>query len=127
MYGTAQDIIDLTGITPQALGFEENQTTQLNTLLNTWLTRISAHIDLRLGDGAILQTDSKYPALVDVCLRTTAKLVAIALQQRTSPIVQINDFAISVLNTSAVIQDLDNELKPFQRRRVNFFNSTRRK
>lgn len=51
----------------------------------------------------------------DVLIRTVANLVAIAQQQRSSPVIQIDSFAVNILNTSEVTKNLDKELTPFIR------------
>lgn len=121
---TPDDIQDLTGIRTEDFRFEQETDAEqaLNDLLTTWIDRIASHIHTRLKKE-LIPTDDEYEAIQDIVVRTVAKIVAVAQQQRTSPIVQINDFAVTILNTSEVIKDLDKELKPFKTRRVSFFSS----
>jgi hypothetical protein len=130
MYGTPQDVIFLTGIKPDDLGFhdEAEPDKALYDLLTQWLDRIGVAIDIRLGEGTVRNTDSRYKGLIDVSVRTTAKMVTVAIQQRTNPIVQIGDFSVGAVDTTDVIRGLDTELKPYIRKarrsnRINFFSS----
>ena len=128
MYGTPQDVKLLTGITPRAFGFEDVEggdtaAEQLDALLQVWLDRISSAIDARLASGQVSVDAPEYPALVDVAVRTVAKTVGIARQLRTAPIIQIEDFAIDILNTSQVTADLDRELRAFRTVRIDIFST----
>lgn len=122
MYGTAEDVKRLTGITPERLGLKDDE--ELDVLLDVWLRRITVAINARLTQGEIKKDDPDYEGVVDVCVRTVAKLVAVAYQQRQSPIVQIEDFAVDILNTSQVTENLYQELRPYQKRRVSVFLSS---
>lgn len=113
---TAQDIKDLTGITASDFNFinEEDQEEALNKLLEKWIERIASHIYVRI-DRTVSVEDGEFLAIQDVLIRTVANLVAIAQQQRSSPVIQIDNFAVNILNTAEVTKDLDHELKPFIR------------
>lgn len=111
---TAQDIKDLTGITASDFNFvnEEDKEEALNKLLEKWIERIASHIYVRI-DRTVSVEDGEFLAIQDVLIRTVANLVAIAQQQRSSPVIQIDNFAVNILNTAEVVKDLDRELKPF--------------
>lgn len=113
---TAQDIKDLTGIKPEDFNFvnADNQDDALNSLINKWIERIASHIYVRI-DRTVALDDGEFLAVQDVLIRTVANLVAIAQQQRSSPVIQIDSFAVNILNTSEVTSNLDKELKPFIR------------
>jgi hypothetical protein len=113
---TAKDIKDLTGISANDFNFvnEEDQEKALTSLLEKWIERIASHIYVRI-DRTVSVEDGEFLAIQDVLVRTVANLVAIAQQQRSSPVIQIDSFAVNILNTSEVTKNLDNELKPFIR------------
>ena len=113
---TAQDIKDLTGISASDFNFvnEDDQEKALDKLLEKWIERIASHIYVRI-DRTVSVEDGEFLAIQDVLIRTVANLVAIAQQQRSSPVVQIDSFAVNILNTSEVTKNLNNELKPFIR------------
>jgi hypothetical protein len=111
---TAADIKQYTGIKADDFSFTgEGAETQLETLLNQWTERIASHILARLK-RSIADTADEYEAIRDILIRTVAKLVATAQQQRTSPIVRLGEFAVGIIDTSAVTKDLDAELKQFR-------------
>lgn len=117
---TAKDIRDLTGITASDYQFSddvEDPERALDEMLEVWIRRIASHIYVRLG-RSIKEDAPESLAIQDVLIRTVAKLVAVSQQQRSSPVVRINEFAINVLNTSEVTKDLDAELSPFKRKTV---------
>lgn len=116
----SKDITDLTGITKDDFQFENENA--FNELLEIWITRVASHIYARIN-REISENDKDYEAIQDIIIRTVAKLVAVAQQQRTSPVVQIDNFAVNVLNTSEVTKELNKELKPFLKRKVSFFSS----
>lgn len=113
---TADDIKGLTGIIAGDFNFNnvDDDEKALNELIENWIERIASHIYVRIN-RTVDVTDGEFLAIQDVLIRTVANLVAVAQQQRTSPVVQIDSFAINILNTSEVTKDLDDELKPFKR------------
>lgn len=113
---TAKDIKNLTGIKAEDFSFVDVDDPEkaLDELLETWIERIASHIYVRLNRKISIE-DGEFLAIQDVLIRTVANLVSIAQQQRTSPVVQIGDFAINILNTSEVTKNLDAELEPFIR------------
>lgn len=113
---TAEDIKSLTGISASDFNFTDVEDVEkaLNKLLESWIDRIASHIYIRIGRKVDV-SDGEFLAIQDVLVRTVANLVAVAQQQRTSPVVQIDNFAINILNTSEVTKDLDEELKPFRK------------
>lgn len=128
---TAQDIKNLTGIKTGDFEFanEDDQEQALNDLLENWIEKIASHIYVRIERKVDVE-DEEFLAIQDVLVRTVANLVALAQQQRTSPVVQIDSFAINILNTGEVTKELDKELEPFnrykqsdKRGRLNVFSS----
>ena len=113
---TARDIRNMTGIKTGDFEFSNatDQEVALNNLLENWVEKIASHIYIRIGREVDIQ-DGEFLAIQDVLIRTVANLVAIAQQQRSSPVVQINSFAVNILNTGEVTKELDKELEPFIR------------
>lgn len=119
------DIRDLTGIQSTDFQFKEGDKPDeaLDAMLKTWIDRIASHIHSRLN-RRVSKDDDDYLAIQDILIRTVAKVVGVAQQQRTSPVIQINEFAVSILNTSEVTNDLKKELKPFRKVGFSFFSSS---
>jgi hypothetical protein len=121
MYGTSEQVRELTGVTAKALG--QNITDdQLTAIIETWLGHVAAEINNRLRE-TVLPADSRYKGIEAVALRTVAKLVGYAVQNRTTKVVQVGEFAIRVLDASDVTRELDRELRPYIKRRISIFHS----
>lgn len=120
----AEDVRMLTGISASDFHFENQEDPEkaLDELLNKWIEQIASHIHVRLGRTVDPNSDEAL-AIKDILLRTVAKLVAVAQQQRSSPVIQIGDFAVSILNTAEVTKDLNSELMPFKKSRISIFSS----
>lgn len=103
---TATDIKRLTGITPDDFQFQDGDPSEkLDELLYEWIEGIASHVHVRLG-RTVKQDEEGYLAIKDIIVRTVAKVVAVAQQQRSSPIIQTGDFVVSVLNTAEVTNDI---------------------
>lgn len=111
---TSKDVQDLTGTSTNDFNFANTDDPEaaLKKLLENWIERIASHIYIRI-ERTVSPDDGEFLAIQDVLVRTVANLVAIAQQQRSSPVVQIDSFAVNILNTSEVTKNLDEELKPF--------------
>lgn len=111
---TAEDIRHVTGISTSDIDFSDDSDSEgsLDELLETWIERIASHILVRLG-RQVDPDGGEAPAIQDILTRTVANLVAVAQQQRSSPIVQVSDFATKVMNTREVTKELNDELEPF--------------
>lgn len=107
---TVDAVKQLTGITSD--DFHLSESTSLDKLLREWIDETASNIHVRLGR----QVDPKGadgPGVRGVLVRTVANIVATAQQQRSSPVIQLGDFATNVLNTSDALDRLDDELVPF--------------
>lgn len=122
MYGTPEQVKGLTGVQPVSLakGMTEEE---LNVVLTTWLEQLSVEIDTRLGE-TVSTADARYKGIEAVILRTIAKLVGYAVQNRTNKVVQVGEFAVRLLNASDVVRDLNQELKPYKKGKATLFLSS---
>ena len=113
MYGSESDVKNLTGVHYDELGMDD--AAALDAVLGQWLEWITSRIDAMLAQAPVEAEDALRDAVDDVAVRTCAKMVAVARQNRTAPVVQINDFAVQIINTADVTADLQDELAPLQR------------
>jgi len=122
MYGTAQRVRELTGVKPSDLGVADVAT--LDNLISTWLADISAEIDARINGPIDQQIEpTRHAGVTAVAVRTAAKMISYAIHSRSTPIVQVGDFAVQMLNSSEIIRELDRELRPYYRRKISLFHS----
>lgn len=119
-------IIMATGANVESLWLtdQEDPEKALKDLIERWLLFIESHVYTRF-QTQVSKDDKYYYAMQDIIERHVAKMVGVAMQLRTSPVIQIDDFTTSVIDTSKVTEKLDRELQPFKaaKRRVNFFSS----
>lgn len=122
MYGTPEQVKRLTGV--QAASLAKGMTEEeLDQALSVWLEQLSAEIDTRLGE-TVTDVDARYKGIEAVILRTIAKLVGYAVQNRTNKVVQVGEFAVRLLNASDVVRDLNQELKPYRKGKATIFLSS---
>lgn len=106
------DVIALTGTQPTDFGFDANEEQKLEQLIQTWVEETASNVRVRLGRS--VEADGIEAAgMKGVLVRTVANILAVAMQQRSSPIIQLGDFATRVLNTGDALDKLDDELAPF--------------
>ena len=110
----AAAVRQLTGTTAADFRLEdqENPEVVLDEMIEAWIEETASNIRVRLGR----QVDAEGiegPGMRGVLIRTVANVIAVAMQQRSSPIIQLGDFATNVLNTSDALAKLDDELQPF--------------
>ena len=121
-YGTAQRVRELTGVKPSDLGVADMAA--LDNLISAWLADISAEIDARINGPVDPEAEpTRHAGVTAVAIRTTAKMVSYAIHSRSTPIVQVGDFAVQMLNSSEVSRELDRELQPYYRRKISLFHS----
>lgn len=121
---TVKGIKDLTGVSTDDFYLEDKDDPEgyLDRMLEKWIEQIGSHVHTRVKK-TFGEDDTEYLAMVDIIERTVAKMVGTAQQQRSSPIIQMDDYTVDVINTSDVIKDLKKELRPFRKRRVSIFSS----
>lgn len=119
MYGSQADVIALTGVEHGDLGLED--AAALNTVLGGWLEDAKSLIDgetKRDFDAEVLA--GKLPAVprgvASIANRLVANMVAIAIQRRKSPLVQMGQFSVEISSDEVLTEALRKDLKPFKKR-----------
>jgi|SRR5690606_23111091 len=121
-YGTAQRVRELTGVKPSDLGVADMAA--LDNLISAWLADISAEIDARINGPVDPEAEpTRHAGVTAVAIRTAAKMVSYAVHSRSTPIVQVGEFAVQMLNSSEISRELDRELRPYYRRKISLFHS----
>lgn len=111
---TVAAVRGLTGITSDDfnLSHHDEPDKALDDLLAQWIDETASNIFVRLG-RQVRTTSGEAAGIRGVLVRTVANLVATAQQQRSSPVIQLGDFATSVMNASTAFDKLEAELAPF--------------
>ena len=117
MYCTVDDVLQTVSIQPADLGLEDDETStaedKLNKLIEDWIKEVTSEINIRLGNE--IATDHEaYAGIKGLTKRKVTDLISLAYQQATNPIVQIDDFAVDIVDSSTVFKNLDQELKPYK-------------
>lgn len=110
-----EDVIQEAGLRPDDLGLDDKDKPDevLQELVKTWIEQMESHIYVRL-DYQLDEKDKGYAAIKGILTGNVMNIITYALQQRTSPIIQLGDYAVDIINASQVTKDLDEELEPFQ-------------
>lgn len=105
----------LTGITAADFRFDGQDEPEqaLDALLEQWVEETASNILVRLG-RQVDPAGADSAGISGVLIRTVANIVATAHQQRSSPVIQLGDFAARVMNASDALDKLDAELEPFK-------------
>lgn len=115
-YGTVDNVESISGVSPRDLGLEDEQDPDaaLQDLITRWLKQISSQIDARLPQGHVDKQEDSREALNGLAERKATDLISFARHSRSSPIIQIDEFATKMINSSQVYEGLDEELEPFK-------------
>ncbi|MBM7623722.1 hypothetical protein [Sporohalobacter salinus] len=122
MYCTVDEVLQAVSIEPMDLGLEDDQDLEnglsaeekLNNLIEDWIKEVTSEINIRLG--AEVPTDHEaYAGIKGLVKRKCGDLISLALQKQNSPVVQIDDFAVDIVDSSTIFKNLDKELRPYKK------------
>ncbi len=118
MYCTVDEVLQTVSLDPMDLGLEDDQELtaeqKLNNLVESWIKEVTSEVNIRLGDQ-IPQDHEAYAGIKGLVKRKCSDLISLAYQQNTNPIVQIDDFAVDIVDSSQVFKNLDKELRPYKK------------
>ena len=114
-----QDIMEFTGVKPQTFRFDKDDLSSLETLLEKWILQseglIMSHCNHDFSDY-----DEIPSAVVNVCLRLTANIVALAQARKDTPVIQVNEWNVQTVSSNVFSNDLKRDLTPFVRERKSY-------
>lgn len=107
-----EDVIELTGVKPQTFRFEKGDTASLETLLEKWILQseglIISYCNYDFNDMEEIPS-----AVVNVCLRLTANMVAFAQARNDTPVIKVKDWTVQTVSSNVFSNDLKRDLTPF--------------
>lgn len=110
-YCCAEDIKQFTGVTPISINLEQDDTTKLDEILSDWISQaeglINSYINQEYEDNDVP------PAVKNVCIRIVANMVALSQARRETPIVNVNDWNVEIVNMNIFNKELKEDLTPF--------------
>ena len=104
------DLIDFTGIKPQHLKLQKDDTDGLKTILDKWILQCQALITSYTHNEF---TDGADDAVKNITLRLSSNMVALAMARRDTPITQVNDWTVEILSSDIFTDDLKQDLDPY--------------
>ena len=111
MWISVDDIINFHGLKPQHLNFAKDDTGKLEEVVAEWILQSQDLINVYTNRN--YTDDNVRPAVKNVCLRLTSNMVNLAVQNRDSPIIKVNDWTIQTVPSDIFTDDLKHDLKPF--------------
>lgn len=113
-YSTAADVVARTGVQPADLGQDSDD--ELETFLEGVLTEVTDLINRRIGRSYLDETVP--PGLVGIAADVAADSIRTMVATRQTPVVRIDDFAVSVLRARVFSSDVRDRLRLYGNRGI---------
>ena len=111
MWISVDDVINFHGLKPKHLNLDKDDTQKLEEIVSGWIEQSQDLINMYTNRN---YTDTTVrPAVQNICLRLTSNMVKLAIQNRDSPIIKVNDWTITTVPSDIFTDDLKEDLKPF--------------
>jgi hypothetical protein len=111
MWISVDDVINFHGLKPKHLNLDKDDTTTLETIVSGWIEQSQDLINMYTNRNYTDETVR--PAICNICLRLTSNMVRLAVQNRDSPIIKVNDWTIQSVPSDIFTDDLKDDLKPY--------------
>ena len=111
---SVDDVIAFHGLKPQHLNIKKTDNDaddQLEAIVTNWIVQSQDLINMYCNRSYTSETVR--PAVQNICLRLTSNMVRLAIQNRDSPIIKVNDWTIQSVPSDIFTDDLKADLKPF--------------
>lgn len=112
MYSTAAEVIEYTGVRPEDLSKSDEQ--ELITLIDGWLEEIKDIIDQDRRRNFLSEAGDDptavRPMVHNIAKRMAANTVALAVLRRDTPIIQLNDFSVQLVEDKVLTKDIRRDL-----------------
>ena len=111
MWISVDDVINFHGLKPKHLNLDKDDTSKLEEIVSDWILQSQDLINMYTNRN---YTDENVrDAVRNICLRLTSNMVKLAVQNRDSPIIKVNDWTITTVPSDIFTDDLKEDLKPF--------------
>ena len=111
---SVDDVIAFHGLKPQHLNIKKTENDaddKLAAIVTNWIIQSQDLINMYTNRNYTQETVR--PAVQNICLRLTSNMVRLAIQNRDSPIIKVNDWTIQSVPSDIFTDDLKEDLKPF--------------
>ena len=111
MWISVDDVINFHGLKPKHLNLDKEDAGKLEEIVSDWILQAEDLINVYTNRN---YTDENVRlAVKNVCLRLTSNMVKLAVQNRDSAIIKVNDWTIQTVPSDIFTDDLKMDLKPF--------------
>lgn len=111
MWISVEQVINFHGLKPKHLNLEKDDTEKLDEIVSDWISQsedlINTYTNRHYTDENVRD------AVRNVCLRLTSNMVKLAIANRDSPIIKVNDWTIATVPDEVFSEKLKDDLKPF--------------
>lgn len=111
MWISVDDVINFHGLKPKHLNLERDDTEKLEEIVSDWILQsqdlINVYTNRNYTDATVRD------AVKNICLRLTSNMVKLAIANRDSPIIKVNDWTIATVPDEVFSEKLKHDLKPF--------------
>lgn len=111
MWISVDDVINFHGLKPKHLNLDKDDNQKLADIVSEWIIQSQDLINHYTNRNYTDETVR--PAIRNICLRLTSNMVKLAVQNRDSPIIKVNDWTIQTVPTDIFTDDLKSDLKPY--------------
>jgi hypothetical protein len=111
MWISVDDVINFHGLKPKHLNLDKDDTQKLAEIVSDWITQSQDLINMYTNRNYTDETVR--PAIQNICLRLTSNMVRLAVQNRDSPIIKVNDWTIQSVPSDIFTDDLKDDLKQY--------------
>ena len=114
MWISVDQVINFHGLKPQHLNIKKDDPdadTKLEEIITDWIVQSQDLINVYTNRE--YTSSNVRPAIQNICLRLTSNMVKLAIQNRDSPIIKVNDWTIQTVPSDIFTDELRDDLKPF--------------
>lgn len=111
MWISVDDVINFHGLKPKHLNLDKDDTSKLETIVSGWIEQSQDLINTYTNRNYTDETVR--PSVQNICLRLTANMVNLAIQNRDSPIIKVNDWTVQTVPNDIFTDELKEDLNPF--------------
>jgi len=101
-YSTPEDVIAYSGVT--AADLQQDTETGLYALLNTWIMEVTQIINSHCGQSWTIGAEPS--DISNACTRMVANIIGLAVQRRKSPVVQVGEFNVKLVQDQVMSNDV---------------------
>lgn len=122
MYCTADQVVQLTGISYKKFNFGSSNTPEADfiTMIEEWISQAEDLINTYCNVETFTENNITPPAIQNITIRLTRNMVNLAQVSKNTDVIKVDDWTIDTVKSDIFTDDLKRDLKPFK---VDKFNT----